>query len=45
MTALYLIVLSDKSASIKIIDSLLNNNYPEEIKQALELFKKGFEEK
>jgi hypothetical protein len=46
MVALYLIALNDKKNSVKVIDCLLKNNYyPAEIKQALEMFKKGFEEK
>lgn len=45
MVALYLIALNDKNNSVKVIDSLLQKNYPNDIKQALEMFKKGFEEK
>ena len=45
VVALYFIALNDKNNSVKVIDSLLQKNYPNEIKQALEMFKKGFEEK
>lgn len=46
IVALYLIALNDKNNSVKVIDDLLKNNYyPEEIKKALEILKKGFAEK
>lgn len=45
MTALYLIALNDKNNSVKAINNLLQKDYPDEIKQALEMFKKGLDEK
>lgn len=46
LCALYMITCADKNKSILTINKLLSNSYyPEEIKEALEVLKKGFEEK
>lgn len=46
LCCLYMVALNNKDESIKCIDKLLlNDYYPDEIKEALKVLKKGFEEK